>query len=49
MSTLEADRLKRIEERLDRIEEIITRFDKTVRPYLENPSKLLTKLVGSGR
>jgi len=46
LETVGTDRLKRIEERLDRIEQILGRTEKAIVPFLENPSKLLARLLG---
>ena len=40
------ERLTRIESRLAHIEQLVESFHRAVTPFIENPSKLLSKLVG---
>ena len=40
------ERLTRIEQRLAHIEQLVESFHRAVTPFVENPSKLLAKLMG---
>lgn len=46
MSTETDERLTRIEERIAHIEALVESFHRTVTPFIENPGKLLGKIMG---
>lgn len=43
------DRLSAIEERLGKIEEMLGEAHRAIMPVLENPGRLLAKIMGGGK
>ena len=43
------DRLAAIEDRLDRIETMLGEAHRAIMPVLENPGRLLAKIMGGGK